>query len=107
MPPASRLSEPRTLNPESSLFGLPYQCQRDCAAEIPRFSRQVRQIFDALLSGPRTNIDLAQISLKYSGRVSDLRKYLRPLGYDVKCFNQDHITGITWYRLATWSGGRP
>lgn len=104
--------EPWTPNPEPSLFGLPYEIQRSCRDEIARMSKQVRSIYDALLSGPRTNVELARISLKYTGRISDLRKQIRPRGFDVECV-QDRKTGVSHYRLVRTSpsgatlAGRP
>ena len=42
--------------------------------EIPRVGGQCLKILRRLVGGPATNRDLADISLKYTGRVSDLRK---------------------------------
>jgi len=82
------------------LFGhLPYEIQRDCAAEIARFAGQVEMIFDRLLRGPATNRELSGIALKYTGRISRLRKLLRPKDYGVEAFDHNHATGVCWYRL--------
>jgi hypothetical protein len=44
-----------------------------------RLGLQCKIILDALRSGPKTNRQLAGISLKYTGRISDLRKH----GFDI------------------------
>lgn len=41
--------------------------------ETPRLSKQCREILEKLKHGPATNRELSQISLKYTGRISDLR----------------------------------
>lgn len=52
------------------------------------------QILNRLKIGPATNVELAKISLKYTGRISDLRK----VGYKIIC-NQTSNNGITEYHL--------
>jgi hypothetical protein len=66
-------------------------------ASRPRLSRQCQVILDRLTQGEATNRELAQIALKYSGRVSDLRS----AGYDVRVVSHDHVTGVAVYRLVT------
>ena len=63
--------------------------------EKVRLSRQNQLILNRLLEGPTTNDELHNIALKYTSRISDLRK----LGYDIKCYDQNKTTGLTWYRL--------
>lgn len=73
----------------------------DCAvsrapAEMrPRLSDQCRAILARLKEGPATNRELAAYALKYSGRISDLRK----AGYCVEVVSHDHKTGLVTYRL--------
>jgi len=43
-------------------------------ADRPRLSGQCQRILELLRRGPCTNVELAEVSLKYSGRISDLRK---------------------------------
>ena len=62
----------------------------------PRLSRHASLILERLQRGPASNRELAAISLKYTGRISDLRAN----GYAVECFNHDYKTGEAWYRLA-------
>jgi len=85
---------------------LPYLCQRDCALEIARLSGQLEQIMDRLLQGPVTNNELAAISLKYTSRISDLRKLLKPKGYGVEAYDHDHASGLCWYRLVRLEGAK-
>lgn len=61
----------------------------------PRLSRQCRKMLDRLTQGPATNKDLAAISLKYTSRISDLRK----AGYDIALQSHDFKTGETVYVL--------
>lgn len=87
----------RTEVPEDSLFAQP----PSLACDAPRLNSQCVQILDRLRKGPATNKELAAISLKYTGRISDLRKS----GYMVECYQRDAATGLSWYRLVT--GPRP
>jgi hypothetical protein len=54
----------------------------DQAQEKPKLSRQCRRILEAFKrgGGRATNVELSEIALKYTGRLSDLRK----AGYDVR-----------------------
>lgn len=63
-------------------------------ADVPRVTGQNAAIL-ALLREKREvpNYELAEIALKYSGRVSDLRK----CGYDIRVVRRDG--GTRWYRL--------
>lgn len=78
-------------------LGFPYEGQRDTAAEIRRMSRQCRAILSRLEHSEASNKDLSEISLKYTGRISDLRK----LGYQIDCVANDRSTGESWYRLVS------
>lgn len=59
----------------------------------PRLSAQCRTILARLLRGPATNTELAGIALKYTSRISDLRK----AGYTVT--NRRQSGGVTVYEL--------
>jgi hypothetical protein len=48
-----------------------------------------------LQAGPASNFELAQIALKYTSRLSDLRA----AGYDVRVVERDYASGLTMYRL--------
>jgi hypothetical protein len=61
----------------------------------PRLSRQATQVLERLQRGPASNRELSAISLKYTGRISDLRAN----GYVVECLSHDYKTGEAWYRL--------
>ena len=63
------------------------------STETIRLSRQCQAILDRLRQGPATNRELAGLCLKYTSRVSDLRK----AGYDVQVVRHDRATGQTWY----------
>jgi hypothetical protein len=65
------------------------------AIERPRLSRQCAAILARLEQGPATNRDLAGLSLKYTSRISDLRK----AGYQVAVTDRDHGSGRTVYAL--------
>lgn len=64
-------------------------------AERPRLAGQNLNILRRLQRGSATNRELAGISLKYTGRVSDLRA----AGYDVRVVSADRASGITVYAL--------
>jgi len=63
--------------------------------ERPRLSGQNQAIIERLRLGPATNRELAQIALKYTSRLSDLRA----AGYDVVVVDRDRATGMTMYEL--------
>jgi hypothetical protein len=63
--------------------------------DVPRLSNQCRQILERLRIGPASNIELAQIALKYTSRISDLRA----AGYEVRCKRGALGTGQMWYDL--------
>ena len=63
--------------------------------EKPRLSAQCQKILDRLRQGSATNKELAFISLKYTGRISDLRA----AGYVIEVIHRDHKTGLTFYQL--------
>lgn len=63
--------------------------------EKPRLSRQCELILSRLREGPAKNTELVAIALKYTGRISDIRK----AGYVVEVIERDYETGITLYAL--------
>jgi hypothetical protein len=65
------------------------------SVEEPRLSAQCRAILAKLKEGPATNKELAAISLKYTGRISDLRQS----GIEVDVASRDRKTGVTVYKL--------
>ena len=80
------------------LFDLPERPLevRGPAEARPRLGQQAARILARLERGPVSNRELADISLKYTGRISDLRAN----GYHVECFKHDYKSGLAWYRLA-------
>ena len=66
------------------------------SAERPRLSRQCWAILERLRQGPATNAELAEISIKYGARISDIRH----AGYVIKLIEYDRITGRGLYELA-------
>lgn len=71
---------------------------RDAAAESnARVPSQRERILARLRLGDATNAELSELSLKYTGRISDLRA----LGYDIKVVEHDRENGRVVYRL-TW-----
>ena len=63
-------------------------------AEAKRLQSQTERIVTRLRKGPAYNFELAEIAIKYTGRISDLRK----LGYKITC-RRGEIGGITEYDL--------
>jgi len=55
-------------------------------SDRPRLSRQATIMLERLKKGPATNYELANLSraLNPSARISDVRKYLRSNGKDLK-----------------------
>ena len=83
---------------QPSLFGHPPIMAGPRAAppvERRRLSRQCTDMLSRLRQGRVTNAELATISLKYTGRISDLRK----AGYDIRCVERDRASGVSWYEL--------
>ena len=65
------------------------------AVERKRLSGQCMDMLRMLRRGRVTNSELAKISLKYTGRISDLRKAV----YDIRCVERDRASGVSWYEL--------
>ncbi len=65
-------------------------------AAKPRLSRQSVEILKRLLEGPATNQDLTKVSHRFGARIYDLRK----AGYAIECYDEDHASGLAWYRLS-------
>ena len=63
--------------------------------EAPRLSRQCGLILERLRLGAATNVELSQLALKYTGRISDLRA----AGYKISVIQRDHESGLNTYRL--------
>lgn len=63
--------------------------------ERRRLSAQCALILGRLQRGPVSNKELAGISLKYTGRISDLRQK----GHDVRVIWRDRVTGESLYAL--------
>lgn len=66
-------------------------------ADAARLSPQCHRILARLRAGPASNTALADIALKYTGRISEIRG----AGHVVEVFDQDRRTGVCWYRLGT------
>jgi hypothetical protein len=60
-----------------------------------KLSRQCLAILERLQAGPATNRELAEIALKYTGRLSELRQ----AGYGVQVLTHDKRSGLVTYRL--------
>lgn len=61
-----------------------------------RLTKQERAVLEMLLPGNAvSNTQLADVSLKYFTKISDLRK----VGYDIQKVSEDSKTGIAWYQL--------
>lgn len=69
--------------------------RRSTATEKRRLSDQCARILYRLRQGLATNVELAAISIKYTSRISHLRKR----GYDVRCESCDKKTGVSVYSL--------
>lgn len=65
------------------------------AKEKPRLSRQCRDILRMLVAGPQSNGALAAVALKYTGRISDIRKN----GISVIASSRNFETGLVTYCL--------
>lgn len=65
------------------------------ADEKKRTGNQCETILARLREGSATNHELAEISLKYTGRLSDLRKQ----GHVIECMRINRATGLSVYRL--------
>lgn len=64
-------------------------------AEQPRLSRQELAILERLEQGDATNRELAALALKYTSRISTIRK----AGYDVRVVERNQVSGFVRYHL--------
>jgi hypothetical protein len=67
--------------------------------EQSRLSGQSARILARLEQGPASNRQLAEIALKYTSRLSDVRRYLKARGRSVEVLSRDHASGLTTYGL--------
>jgi hypothetical protein len=65
------------------------------ADQMKRTGTQCDAILARLREGSATNHELSEISLKYTGRISDLRK----MGHDIECVKIERVSGLSVYRL--------
>jgi hypothetical protein len=63
--------------------------------EIVRLSTQNLSVLVRLQQGPVSNRELVGFALKYTSRLSDLRK----AGWDIRIIERDHATGRVVYQL--------
>jgi hypothetical protein len=66
-------------------------------ADVPRLKGQNGEILALLHRGPVTNAELITKALKYTGRISDIRRAIRPHGWDIAC--ERHPGGLSVYTL--------
>lgn len=71
------------------------QLHLDLQAERARLSAQCSRILGRLQYGRVTNRELSEIALKYTNRVSEIRR----AGHDVRLVSRDYATGLTYYAL--------
>lgn len=67
----------------------------DVVAEKQRLRNQCERILDRLRQGMVSNHELAEIALKYSSRISELRKQ----GWTIRVCARDWKSGICFYEL--------
>lgn len=74
------------MDKQGTLFelGTPDQKPIHHEGEQPRLARQEQAILEALRTGPKTNVQLAAMALKYTSRVSSLRQS----GHVIECTNK-------------------
>ena len=65
------------------------------AAEASRLSAQCQKILARLREGPATYVQLSAMALKYTGRISDLRK----AGHHIEVLSRDYASGLVTYHL--------
>lgn len=71
--------------------------------ERERLSGQCSLILGMLMTGRKTNRDLSHHSLKYTGRISELRDK----GHDIRLVARNRETGLCWYALFVDGGEVP
>ena len=66
--------------------------------EIRRLVGQNARIYARLTEGPATRNELAALAVNVTGRVSDVRAYLKPLGLTIEV--DEKPNGASVYRMA-------
>lgn len=67
------------------------------ASDVDRLTGQNAAILQRLERGPAFNDELARISIKYTSRISDVRRYLHPSGRTIQCERREG--GRNLYRI--------
>lgn len=66
-------------------------------SDLPRLEGQNAAILALLWRGPATNAEMASVALKYTSRVSDIRKAIASAGWDIVCARGER--GLNTYKL--------
>lgn len=69
------------------------------SADVPRLSGQNGTIYDMLSDRPHTNNELAAVSLKYTSRISDIRKWIKKHGLNEQIVCTKCGGGLSSYEL--------
>ena len=69
--------------------------------DIKRLKVQNGEVLQILLNGATTNAELAETSLKYTSRISDIRAWIKKHDLGWKIVNTRLENGLTIYRLDT------
>ena len=80
----SLFDEP-SYQPTGAVAGRPLAARSAPIDDQTRLTGQNEVIYRLLAEAPRTNQELAAISLKYTSRVSDIRKWLKASGGSITC----------------------
>jgi hypothetical protein len=70
--------------------------------ERVRLHRQAVLILERVRRGPMSNTEMSAIAKKYTNRVSEIRKSLRPHGESLEVIRRDAKTGYTLYDIVPW-----
>ena len=107
MTPHSPKHRDRRFREQSSLFDHPAKSDSNtslqpidpnaCVVDLPRLRGQNLAVLERLMAGPATNDELARLSRKYTSRISDVRAWLRPSGWTIRCERGNG--GLNTYRI--------
>jgi len=68
-------------------------------AEATRLQGQNAQILALLEKRPASNDELSRIARKYTGRLSEIRAWLKPQGKTIVIVDRNHGTGLVVYAI--------
>lgn len=82
------------------LFDIPHTDPSVLVAALRRLGGQNRAVYERLLQGPATNVELERLAGRVNSRVADVRRYVQErYGWRLECHVVEADIGIYRYEI--------